>query len=82
MNTFFITYNHPLDKYNHTSKIIQQISQLNIKIINSYIGNTIGILIIETPDNMMYLRLQLSNFISIKECHLVTVNQDNIIKSH
>ena len=30
----------------------------------------------------MYLRLQLSNFISIKECHLVTVNQDNIIKTN
>ena len=82
MNTFFITYNHPIDKYNNTTKIIQQISQLNIKIINSYIGNTIDILIIETPDNMMYLRLQLSNFISIKECHLVTVNQDNIIKTN
>ena len=35
MNTFIITYNHPLDKYNHTSKIIKEISQLNIKIINS-----------------------------------------------
>ena len=71
MNTFFLTYISEDDRYNSTIKTMENLFDPDIKIIEWYIANTIGVLIIQTPHNMMHTKLQLSKFFSIKECHKI-----------
>ena len=75
MNRFFLTYNCEEDKYNSTIKIMENFYDPNIKIIDWYIANNIGILIIDTSENMMRVKLKLGKFFSIKESHKIeTIN--------
>ena len=71
MNRFFLKYKCENDRYSSTIKTMESFFNPEIKIIDWYIANNLGILIIDTEQNMMYLRLQLSNFFQIIECHKI-----------
>tara|TARA_Y100000589_G_C27032933_1_gene579811 strand:- start:521 stop:781 length:261 start_codon:yes stop_codon:yes gene_type:complete len=71
MNRFFLTYSCEGNKYNSTTKIMEDFNDPFITIIDWYIGNTVGVLIIDTPENMMHTRIKLSTFFNIKECHKI-----------